>query len=54
MEPPTDVQKLIEQVQQLLLESVAQKERFGALEAENVALRAPRGRIGAPIGIEQQ
>jgi Family of unknown function (DUF6444) len=39
MEPPTDVQKLIEQVQQLLVEAVAQKERFAALEAENAALR---------------
>jgi hypothetical protein len=54
MEPPTDVEKLVERVQQLLLESVAQRERFAALEAENVALRAPRGRIEAPTGIEQQ
>jgi hypothetical protein len=39
MEPPTDVQKLIEQLRQLLAENAAQKQRFAALEAENAALK---------------
>src|SRR5215468_9181672 len=39
MEAPTDVQKLIEQVQLLLAQSVAQNERMAALEAENAALK---------------
>jgi transposase len=37
MEAPTDIRKLIEQVQQLLVENAALKERFAALEAENAA-----------------
>ena len=39
MEAPTDVQKLIEQVQLLLAQSAAQNERIAALEAENAALK---------------
>ena len=39
MEAPTDVQKLIEQVQLLLAQSAAQNERIAALEAENIALK---------------
>ena len=39
MEVPTDVQKLIEQVQLLLAQSAAQNERIAALEAENAALK---------------
>ena len=34
MEAPTDVQKLIEQVQLLLAQSAAQNERIAALEAD--------------------
>jgi len=54
MEPPTDAQKLIEQVQQLLVESVVQKQRFAALEAENAALRARVAELEMSTGIEQQ
>src|SRR6516164_9355781 len=39
MEAPTDIQKLIEQVQLLLAQSAAQNERIAALEAENAALK---------------
>ena len=39
MEAPTDVQKLIEQVQLLVAQSAAQNERMAALEAENAALK---------------
>jgi len=39
MEAPTDVQKLIEQVQLLLAQSAAQNGRIAALEAENAALK---------------
>jgi len=39
MEAPTDIQKLIEQVQLLLAQSATQNERMAALEAENVALK---------------
>jgi hypothetical protein len=39
MEAPTDVQRLIEQVQRLLAQSALQNERIAALEAENAALK---------------
>jgi transposase len=39
MEPPTDVQRLIEQVQLLLAKSAALNERLAALEAENATLK---------------
>jgi transposase len=39
MEPPTDVQKLVEQVQQLLAKNTALKQRFAVLEAEIAALK---------------
>jgi predicted nuclease with TOPRIM domain len=39
MEPPTDVQQLIEHVQQLLAESAALKQRFAAFETEHAALK---------------
>jgi len=45
MEAPTDVQKLIEQVQLLLAENAALKDRLTVLpvlEAENAALSAMR------------
>jgi hypothetical protein len=51
MEAPTDVQKLIEQVQLLLAQSAAQNERIAALEAENAALkrRWPHRMFASPI-----
>jgi Family of unknown function (DUF6444) len=51
MEPPTNVQQLIEQVQLLLAESVAQKERFAASEAENAALRARVAELERRLGL---
>ena len=39
MEPPTDVQQLIEHVRQLLAESAALKQRFAAFETEHAALK---------------
>jgi hypothetical protein len=47
MEVPTDVQKLIEQ---LLTESAAQKERFAALELENVAVKARVAELECRLG----
>jgi len=48
MEAPTDVQKLIEQVQLLLVENAALKCRLAVLpvlEAENAALKARVGEL---------
>ena len=51
MEAPTDVQKLIEQVQLLLAEGAAQKERLAALEAENAALKARVAELERQLGL---
>src|SRR5215813_4811170 len=51
MEAPTDVQKLIEQVQLLLAQSVAQNERIAALETELAASNARVAELERRLGL---
>src|SRR6516165_4135103 len=51
MEAPTEVQKLIEQVQLLLAQSVAQNERIAALEAELAASNARVAELERRLGL---
>src|SRR5215470_10416415 len=50
MEAPTDVQKLIEQVQLLLAQSIAQNERIAALETELAASNARVAELERRLG----
>ena len=51
MEAPTDGQKLIEQVQLLLAQNVAQNERIVALEAELAASNARVAELERRLGL---
>ena len=51
MEPPTDVQKQIEQVQLLLAQNATLKERLAVLGAENAALKARNAELEPRLGL---